>query len=106
MPMSEKLLKVRLSPANGQMFGTFTEGQPVAEAIGAVYAFQIDGKAGERMRRYGPVSGVHDELLNIDNQEGGGEQVVSTTIFFVDAPPLLIKWQQVAVAVAEIAESR
>jgi len=51
MPMSEALLKVELSPSNGQMFGTFTEGQPIAEAIGMVVGIQIDGKEGERIRR-------------------------------------------------------
>jgi hypothetical protein len=101
--MSEELLKVELSPARGQLFGTFTEGQPVAEAIGAVVAFQVDGKEGERTRRYGRVSAVHDDLLNIDNKRGSSEQVVATTIFFFDAPELVLKWRQIAVAVAEVA---
>jgi hypothetical protein len=103
MAMSEELLKVELSPGTGQLFGTFSEGQPVAEAIGQVIAFQIDGKEGERVRRYGQVSGVHDDLLNIDNKKGSMEQVVQTTIFFVNAPELVIKWRQIAVAVAEVA---
>ena len=104
MPMSEDLLKVQLNPGAGQMFGRFTEGMPVAEAIGRAVGFQIDGKEGERIRRYGLVSGVHDDLLNIDNHKGVGEQVVKTTIFFMDAPELTIVWRITAVAVAEIAE--
>ena len=104
MPMNEDLLKVKLSPGKGQMFGTFTEGQPVAEAIGFVLAFQIDGKEGERLRRYGRVSGAHDTLFNIDNKKGVDEQVTRTTIYFQDAPPLDIEWRLTAVAVAEVAE--
>jgi len=101
--MSEALLKVRLSPAEGQMFGVFDEGQPIAEAIGLLFAIQIDGKEGERIRRWGKVAGVHDNLLNIDNKKASSEQVQDTTIYFVDSPELTIKWRQVAVAVAEIA---
>jgi len=106
MPMSEALLEARLNPAGGQMFGTFTEGQPIAEAIGHMFAIQVDGKAGERIRRYGRVSAVHDNLLNIDNLGKPNEQVVDTTLYFLEAEPLVIKWRAVAVAVAEIAEER
>jgi hypothetical protein len=101
--MSEDLLKVRLSPANGQFAGTFTEGMPVAEGMGLMFAFQIDGTEGERIRRYGQVSGVHDNLLNIENNKKSSEQVMDTTVFFVDAEPLVIVWRRTAVAVAEIA---
>lgn len=105
MAMSEKLLKVELSPAKGQMFGTFTEGMPISEAIGRVIAIQVDGKEGERLRHYGVIVGAHDNLLNIDNKKGGEEQVVSTEIFFADQiDPLQIIWRRVSVAVAEIAE--
>jgi hypothetical protein len=103
MPMNEELLKVRLSPARGQFAGTFTEGMPVAEALGGTFAFQIDGTDGERIRRYGVVSGVHDNLLNIDNKQKSSEQVMDTTIYFLDADPLVIVWRRTAVAVAEIA---
>ena len=105
MPMSEELLKVKLAPVQGQYFGTFTEGQPVAEGIGLVFAIQVDGKEGERMRRFGRVVGAHDTLFNIDNKKGVGEQVIRTTIYFSDGiPPLDIEWRLTAVAVAEIAE--
>jgi hypothetical protein len=102
--MSEELLGAKLAPAQGQMFGTFTEGQPIAEAIGLVVAIQVDGKEGERLRRFGRVSGAHDTLFNIDNKKGVGEQVIRTVIFFVDAPQLEIEWRLTAVAVAEVAE--
>jgi len=85
------------------MYGVFDEGQPIAEAIGLLFAIQIDGKEGERIRRWGKVAGVHDNLLNIDNKRASSEQVQDTTIYFVDSPELTIKWRQVAVAVAEIA---
>lgn len=103
MPMSEKLLKVQLSPSEGQFSGYFTEGMPVAEGIGAMFAFQIDGTEGERIRRYGVVTGVHDNLLNIDNKQKANEQVMDTTIFFMNADPLVIIWRRTSVAVAEIA---
>lgn len=106
MPMSEALLEVALNPAEGQMFGWFTEGQPIAEGIGHMFAIQVDGKEGERMRRYGRVSAVHDNLLNIDNKSSPSEQVMDTTIYFIEAEPLVIKWRQTALAVAEIAEER
>ncbi len=102
MAMNEDLLKVQLSPQNGQLFGRFTEGFPIAEAIGAAAAIQIDGKEGERIRRFGIVAGAHDDLLNIDNKRGGDEQVIKTTLYFRDQPPLVIQWQITAVAVAEI----
>jgi hypothetical protein len=101
--MSEDLLKVKLSPANGQMQGTFTEGMPVAEGIGMVFAIQIDGKEGERIRRYGQVIGVHDNLLNLDNKSGSYEQVVTTTIYFHEMDPLIIAWHLTSIAVADIA---
>lgn len=104
MPMSESLLEVKLHPSKGQMHGWFSEGQPVAEGIGLVIAIQIDGKEGERLRRYGVVAGVHDNLLNIDNKGKSNEQVQDTTIYFVNGEPLTIKWRQTAVAVAEFAE--
>jgi hypothetical protein len=103
MPMSEELLKVKLAPVAGQMFGTFSEGQPIAEGIGLVFAIQVDGKEGERLRRFGRVSGAHDILFNIDNKKGVDEQVLRTIIFFFEAPPLEIEWRLTAVAVAEIA---
>lgn len=102
MPMNEDLLKVKLSPSAGQLFGRFTEGFPIAEAIGAAAAIQVDGKEGERIRRFGIVAGAHDDLLNIDNKRGGDEQVVKTTIYLRDEPPLIIMWQITSVAVAEI----
>ena len=103
MPMSEDLLKVRLSLAEGQPFGTFTEGMPVAEALELIVGFQIDDKTGGRHRRFGRVSGVEDELLNIDNQGKSSEQVVRTTVHFTGGPPLVITWSEVAVAMAEVA---
>ena len=103
MPMSEALLEVALNPAGGQPFGWFTEGQPIAEGIGHMFAIQVDGKEGDRVRRYGRVSAVHDNLLNIDNLSKQSEQVQDTTIYFIEAPPLVIKWRATAVAVAEIA---
>jgi hypothetical protein len=103
--MNEDLLKVQLSPSQGQMFGTFTEGQPIAEAIGLAVAIQVDGKEGERLRRYGIVTGAHDTLFNIDNKKGVDEQVIRTTIYFQEAPPLDIEWRLIAVAVADIATS-
>lgn len=104
MPMSEALLEQKLNPGKGQMAGWFTEGMPVAEGIGAVFAFQIDGKEGERIRRYGRVVAVHDNLLNIDNKGKSSEQVMDTTIYFHHAEPLVIVWRKVTVAVGEIAE--
>lgn len=101
--MSEELLKRELNPGGSQFYGTFTEGQPVAEGTGLMIAVQVDGKEGERVRRYGRVAGAHDDLLNIDNKKKSEEQVVMTTIFFINQPPLEIKWVRVAVAVAEFA---
>lgn len=106
MPMSEDLLKVRLSPAEGQFAGVFDEGMPIAEGIGHLFAIQVDGKEGERVRRFGMVTGVHDNLLNIDNKAKSTEQVMDTTIFFQNADPLVIIWRQTAVAVADIAVER
>lgn len=103
MPMSEDLLKVRLSLSDGQPFGTFTEGMPIAEALELIVGIQVDDKVGGRRRRFGRVVGVEDDLLNIDNQNKSSEQVVSTTVHFAGGPPLIILWGEVAVAVAEIA---
>jgi hypothetical protein len=101
--MSEELLKRELNPGKNQFFGTFTEGQPIAEGTGQMIGIQVDGTEGERIRRYGRVAGAHDDLLNIDNKKKSEEQVIMTTIFFIDQPPLEIKWLRVAVAVAEFA---
>lgn len=103
MPMNEALLKVELSPSEGQMFGTFTEGMPIAEALEHVIGIQVDSKLGYRRRHYGRVIAVEDHLLNIDNVKGVHEQVERTVIHFVDSPPLTIIWLETAVAVAEIA---
>lgn len=103
MPMREELLKVKLSPSDGQFWGWFTEGWPLAEAIGLLVALQVDGKNGTRIRRFGLITGIEDQLWNIDNDEEPDEQVVRTTIYFENAPPLSIKWADTAVAVAEIA---
>jgi hypothetical protein len=104
--MNEDLLNVPLSPSTGQMFGVFSEGHAIAEAIGYAAAIQIDGKEGERVRRYGVIAGAHDDLLNIDNKSKVYEQVVRTTLYFQDQPPLIIEWRLTSVAVAEIAETR
>lgn len=101
--MNEDLLKVQLSPSDGQMYGTFTEGMPVAEMLEHVFAFHIDGKDGSRVRRYGRVIGVSDVLLKIDNTENSNEQVLSTTIHFTGGDPLVINWPDTALAVAEVA---
>jgi len=106
MPMSEALLEVQLNPGQGQPFGWFTEGQPIAEGIGRIIAIQVDGKEGERQRSYGVVAAVHDNLLNIDNRGKSNEQVQDTTIYFVNGEPLVIKWRATSVAVAEFAEER
>lgn len=103
MPMNEELLKVELSPGEGRPYGWFKEGMPIAEGIGLIMALQIDGKDGARLRRYGRVMGVEDRLLNINNTQGGTEQVVSTQIIFDGGDDLLIRWAETAVAVAEIA---
>lgn len=103
MPMNEELLKVRLSPGDGQPYGTFTEGMPIAEALELIVGFQVDAKNGGRVRRYGRVMGVQDELLTIDNEEPSDEQVVRTIIHFIQGPDLVIVWANTAVAVAEIA---
>ena len=101
--MNEDLLKVQLSPVDGQMYGTFSEGFPIAQATGFMFAIQVDDKRGGRIRRFGKVTGVADWLKNIDNEDPSSEQVVRTVIYFDYGIPLEIKWADTAVAVAEIA---
>lgn len=101
--MNEDFLKVELSPAEGQMFGTFTEGMPLAEALGSLVVMHIDYRSGVRMRYYGIVAAVVDELKNIDNTDASDDQVVRTYVYMVDGPNATIVWADVAVAVGEVA---
>lgn len=103
MAMSEDLLKVELSPADGQFYGTFTEARPLAEVIGQTVAFHIDGTSGGRRRYYGVVAAASDLLENIDNKKDSDKQVVRTRIYLIDGPIVDIEWSQTAVAVAEVA---
>lgn len=101
--MNEDFLKVELSPSEGQMYGTFTEGMPLAEAVGMLVVLHVDDSDGARRRYYGVVAAVADELKHIDNTDSSNDQVIRTHIWLADGPMVSLIWDQIAVAVAEVA---